>query len=278
MAEPGGGAGAAAPPRAAAAAPAHPRYASAGAGTGHPGRGPAVQAVVIDLDGTLLDTAADLAAAVNAMLVQLGRAPLSLAKVAEYVGKGAEILVHRALTDSPEGRAPQPQFESAYRAFLERYRRENGRQARPYPGVLEGLRAMRAQGLRLAVVTNKPSAFTGPLLQQCGLAGFFELVVSGDTLARKKPDPLPMLHACEHFGLPPAQVLAIGDSLNDAIAARAAGMPVFAVPYGYNEGLDVQSLDVDAIVCTLLEAAQRIGPAAQDGRGAGAASPSSPVA
>jgi len=213
------------------------------------------RAVILDLDGTLLDTAADLAAAVNAMLVDAGRAPLPLERVAAYVGKGAAVLVHRALTDDPEGRAAEAEFEPAYRAFLEHYRVENGRSAVLYPGVLAGLEAMRAKGLRLAVVTNKPSAFISPLLEQCGIAHFFELVVGGDSLARRKPDPLPMLHVCESFGLEPAQVVAIGDSLNDALAARAAGMPVLAVPYGYNEGRDVRSLDVDAIVSSLLEAA-----------------------
>ncbi|GAA4407542.1 phosphoglycolate phosphatase [Quisquiliibacterium transsilvanicum] len=231
------------------------------------GLGPAVQtsvrkgqalrarAVILDLDGTLLDTAADLAAAVNAMLADAGRPTLPTARVAAYVGKGAAVLVHRALTDDPAGRAPEAEFEPAYRAFLEHYRVENGRHAVLYPGVLAGLDAMRAKGLRLAVVTNKPSVFIAPLLEQCGIAHYFELVVGGDSLPRRKPDPLPMLHVCEAFGLEPAQVVAIGDSLNDALAARAAGMPVLAVPYGYNEGHDVRSLDVDAIVSSLLEAA-----------------------
>lgn len=220
------------------------------------------RAVILDLDGTLLDTAADLAAAVNAMLADAGRPRLPVDRVAAYVGKGAAVLVHRALTDDPEGRAPDAEFEPAYRAFLEHYRVENGRSAVPYPGVLEGLEAMRARGLRLAIVTNKPQAFIAPLLAQCGIAQFFDLVVGGDTLARRKPDPLPMLHVCEVFGLAPAQVVAIGDSVNDALAARAAGMPVLAVPYGYNEGQDVRSLDVDAIVSSLLEAAGLIEPCA----------------
>lgn len=222
----------------------------------------AAAAVIIDLDGTLLDTVADLAAAVNAMLLQVGQSPLPVSRVAEHVGKGAEVLVHRALTDSPDGRVSPERFEPAYRAFLAHYGRENGRHARIYPGVVEGLDAMRAMGLRLAVVTNKPSDFTGPLLGQCGLAHFFDLVVSGDSLPRRKPDPLPMLHVCEIFGLPASQVVAIGDSLNDAIAARAAGMPVFVVPYGYNEGHDVHSLEADAIVDSLLEAAALLDPVA----------------
>lgn len=218
----------------------------------------AVSAVIVDLDGTLLDTVADLAAAVNAMLADLGRTPLPLARVRDFVGKGAEVLVHRALTDTLDGRADAATFAPAMAAFLRHYQRENGLHARCYPDVVEGLEAMRGAGLRLAVVTNKPHAFTVPLLHQQGLSGFFELVVSGDSLPRKKPDPMPMLHVCERFGVPPQRMLAIGDSVNDALAARAAGMCVMAVPYGYNEGLEVQSLDVDAIVATLLHAASLV--------------------
>ena len=235
--------------------------------TPHAG-GPAIVArrfpaagVIIDLDGTLLDTAADLAAAVNAMLADLGRPGLPVEQVARYVGKGAEVLVHRALTGRPDGRVGPGEFEPAMRGFLAHYQRENGRHARLYPGVLEGLEAMRGKALRLAVVTNKPAAFTGPLLAMTGVAEFFELVVSGDTVARKKPDPLPMLHVCERFGLPPRRMVAIGDSMNDALAARAAGIAVMTVPYGYNEGRDVRSLDVDAIVATLFDASMLIDPA-----------------
>lgn len=220
----------------------------------------AARGVILDLDGTLLDTVADIAAAVNAMLAERSRPALPVERVAQYVGKGSEVLVHRCLTGSAEGRAPDPEFGPAMRAFLDHYRRENGIRSRVFPGVAEGLAAMRAKGLRLAVVTNKPAAFTVPLLERTGLAGFFELQVSGDTVARKKPDPLPMLHVCERFGLPPQRMVAIGDSVNDALAARAAGIPVMTVPYGYNEGHSVRSLDVDAIVNSLVDAAALIDP------------------
>jgi len=220
----------------------------------------AARGVILDLDGTLLDTVADITAAVNAMLAECSRPALPLERVAEYVGKGSEVLVHRCLTGSADGRAPQQAFGPAMRAFLDHYRRENGLRTRVFPGVTEGLAAMRAKGLRLAVVTNKPAAFTGPLLDRTGLARFLELQVSGDTVARKKPDPLPMLHVCERFGLPPQRMVAIGDSVNDAIAARAAGIPVMTVPYGYNEGRSVRSLDVDAIVDSLVDAAALIDP------------------
>jgi phosphoglycolate phosphatase len=216
------------------------------------------RAVIIDLDGTLLDTAADLAAATNRMRAELGLAPLGERVIAGYVGKGSEVLVHRALAGSLEGRVDDALHARALASFFGHYQAENGRHARPYPGVREGLDAMRAKGLRLACVTNKPHAFTLPLLQRCGMLADFELVVGGDSLPRRKPDPLPMLHVARVFGLPAAQVVAIGDSLNDAQAARAAGMPVLSVPYGYNEGVDVRSLDVDGIVDSLLDAAQRI--------------------
>ncbi|MEN9316005.1 MAG: hypothetical protein RIS35_2398 [Pseudomonadota bacterium] len=224
------------------------------AGAGRPDLAFSVSAVIIDLDGTLLDTVADLTAAVAAMLREIGRAPIPEDRVARYIGKGAEVLVHRAVTDSVDGLLPEAEFERAIESFRRHYARENGLSARVYPGVIEGLERMRVMGLRLAVVTNKPEAFTVPLLERTGLLHHFELVVGGDTLPRRKPDPMQMLHVCARFGISPERVVAIGDSVNDALAARAAGMPVFAVPYGYNEGADVRTLDVDAIVDSLFDA------------------------
>jgi phosphoglycolate phosphatase len=216
----------------------------------------AVRGVIIDLDGTLLDTAPDLVAAANAMRVDQGLDPLPFATIARFVGKGAEMLVHRALTGRPDGRAPPDRFAAGYSQFLTHYRVENGARTREYPDARAGLQAMRSLGLRLACVTNKPRAFTEPLLERFELGHFFEAIVSGDTLPQKKPDPAPLLHASHRFGIEPARMLAIGDSLNDAQAARAAGMPVLLVGYGYNEGRDVHGLDVDGIVATLLAASQ----------------------
>ena len=218
------------------------------------------RAVIIDLDGTLLDTAADLAAAVNAMLVELGRSPLALRDATRFIGKGAEVLVHRALTGRLDGRVESHELSPALEAFHRHYTRENGLRSQLYPGVLEGLSAMRAKGLRLACVTNKPQGFSDVLLERRALSGYFDLVVGGDALARKKPDPLPMLYVCQRFGVAATEVVAIGDSINDALAARAAGMSVLAVPYGYNEGADVATLDVDAIVPTLHAASALIEP------------------
>jgi len=214
-----------------------------------------VRAAIIDLDGTLLDTVADLAAAANAMRSDLGQEPLPLELLATFIGKGVESLVHRTLAGHIDGRVEQGLWQDGMRSFAVHYQRENGRQATLYPQVREGLAALRALGLRLACVTNKPQVFTDQLLRNTGLDTEFELVLGGDALERKKPDPLPLLHVCQRFGVAPVEVVAIGDSVNDALAARAAGMPVLAVPYGYNEGRDIATLDVDAIVATLLEAA-----------------------
>lgn len=215
-------------------------------------RFPALGAI-IDLDGTLLDTAADLAAGTNAMLAELGRPALPVEEVARYVGKGGEVLVHRALTGSLDGRVDADLAARAMEAFLRHYARENGARCRVYPGVVEGLKSLRARGLKLACVTNKPQAFSESLLAAKGLAPWFDLIVGGDLLPRRKPDPLPMLHVCERFGIAPGRMIAIGDSDNDAAAARAAGMPVLVVPYGYNEGRPAESIDADGIVASLAE-------------------------
>jgi len=206
----------------------------------------------------LLDTAADLAAATNLMMIELGREPLPQATVASYIGKGVEILVHRALGGSLDARVDHDLHTRGHDAFMRHYQVENGRHSRPYDGVVEGVAAMRAKGLRLACVTNKPKSFADPLLAHFGLAQCFELIVGGDTLPLRKPDPMPMLHVAQRFEVDPLKIVAIGDSLNDALAARAAGMPVFAVPYGYNEGRDVRTLDVDAVFDSLLIAADHI--------------------
>lgn len=217
----------------------------------------AVRGVLIDLDGTLLDTVPDLAAAVNAMRAEFGRAPLPTAQVAAYVGKGADVLVHRALTESLDGRAAEPAFERGKASFYAHYRRENGRQALVFPGVRDALRLLRERGLALACVTNKPREFTVELLERVGLVDF-DAVVTGDDTREKKPHPAPMLRACELLGVPPAEAAMVGDSENDVLSARAAGCRVIVVETGYNEGRPVGSLDADAIVPGLLDAARLI--------------------
>jgi phosphoglycolate phosphatase len=217
-----------------------------------------VKAVTIDLDGTLLDTVKDLAVAVNLMLRQVGRAPLDEALVRTFVGKGIPNLVKRALTGKLSGEPDAVLFERALPLYLDCYESVNGKYTTLYPGVPEGLEALGSAGFPLACVTNKSERFTLPLLAQMRIDHYFSLVIAGDTLPQKKPDPLPLTHTCRHFGIAPAQMLMIGDSLNDAQAARAAGCPVICVSYGYNEGADVRELDVDAIVATLFEATKLI--------------------
>jgi phosphoglycolate phosphatase len=217
---------------------------------------PRFSAALFDLDGTLLDTALDLAAACNRMLAALDRPALPVATVATFVGKGTTRLVERCLAATAAGGTPDPAVRSrALDLFGTAYAEESGRQATLYPGVLAGLDAFAHAGFRLACVTNKPARFTEPLLAATGLAGRFDLVVSGDTVARAKPDPMPVLHACARLAVAPAASVMIGDSENDAVAGRAAGCRVLCVTYGYTEGVPVTALPCDGLVASLAEAA-----------------------
>ena len=214
-----------------------------------------IAAVMVDLDGTLLDTVPDISAAASRMLAALDLPERTQDEVRNFIGKGIPNLVRRCLQASADAARAQALQAEALALFQDFYFEESGRRSAPYPGVIEGLERFRALALRLACVTNKAARYTEPLLEQKGLARYFELVVSGDTLARKKPDPMQLVHICAEFDLTPAQVLLVGDSANDALAARAAGCPVLCVSYGYNEGGDVHDLDCDAIVDSLSEAA-----------------------
>ena len=217
-----------------------------------------IKAVVIDLDGTLLDTAPDLADAAIAMAEELGLPPIDLATVKTYIGNGVSRLVKRVLTRDMDAEPDAALFGRALPSYEKHYAAHVSRKSQVFPGVREGIAALQQAGLRVACITNKAEKFTVPLLRDTGLFDAFEFILSGDTLPKKKPDPLPLLHACQHFGIESQDLLLIGDSLNDAQAARAAGCPVFVVPYGYNRGRDVRELDVDAIVPTLLDAAKKV--------------------
>jgi len=210
------------------------------------------QSVTFDLDGTLLDTIADLAEACRRMLEEIGAPPRSPAEVHCFVGKGMAVLVERCLT---HGTPPTAEaLHAAIESFKRHYAAVNGEFSQIYPGVLDGLQAWRESGLKLGVVTNKPGMFTEALIERMGLADYFDVIVSGDTTAHKKPHPEPILHACRLFNVRPDRNLHIGDSENDILAARAAGSPTFCVPYGYNEGKPVDSADCDALVSDLLAA------------------------
>lgn len=220
---------------------------------------PAIKAVLIDLDGTLLDTVLDLHAAADAMLADLGRPPVAVADIRAYVGRGIPNLVKRVLAgtlDAADDPAPPP--EQALASFKRHYAHFNGRRATPFPGVMDGLDAFKAKGLPLGVITNKAQAFTLPLLERTGLAPYLSVIVSGDSLPKPKPDPMPLVWACGRLNVSPADTLMIGDSVHDFHAGRAAGCRTFLVPYGYNEGQDVRGLECDAIVSSLVEAATLI--------------------
>ena len=216
-----------------------------------------VSAIVIDLDGTLLDSAPQLAEAANRMLREIDYAPVSQDVLSSYIGNGIGWLVKRALTGEMHATPDAALFEHAMPIFNKHYS-QLLLDSKPYDGVIEGLESMRAAGFRLGCITNKASRFTEPLLVGTGLAKYFDIVVSGDTLPEKKPHPLPLQYAAKFFGVPVENLLLVGDSLNDTLAARAAGCPVFCVPYGYNRGEPVSNLDQDAVIAHISAALPRI--------------------
>ena len=223
-------------------------------------------AAIVDLDGTMVDTLGDFAVSLNHMLADLSLPPVAPAAIEKMVGKGSEHLILSALAhvlSSDEGaaaggaqalhRRAEALFDRAWERYQHHYLAVNGQHSAVYPGVAEGLETLRSRGLRLACLTNKPTSFAKPLLAAKGLDGFFEFAFGGDAFARKKPDPLPLLKTCEALGTAPTRTLMIGDSSNDAKAARAAGCPVLLVTYGYNHGEPVRGVDADGFVDSLAE-------------------------
>jgi phosphoglycolate phosphatase len=210
-----------------------------------------VSAVALDLDGTLVDTLPDLHEAAMRMLSDMRQPAVSEATVRAYVGDGVDRLVKRLLTGTADGEPDARLFEEATANFRNHYAKVLTRASRPFPGVVTALEKLRTRGFKLACVTNKPAGFTEPLLERLELKKYLDLVLSGDSLPRKKPDPLPLQHVARFFSIAPARLLMVGDSPVDTEAARAAGCPVFCVPYGYRGTRTVQALDCDAIVPTL---------------------------
>ncbi|HNR60373.1 MAG TPA: phosphoglycolate phosphatase [Thauera sp.] len=219
----------------------------------------AARAVLFDLDGTLLDTITDLADAANLTLAELGRPLRSQDEIHSFVGKGIPNLVRRCMTEGTQ--ASDAEIDVAIGVFRRHYAVVNGARTRIYPGITDTLDAMRALGLKLAVVTNKAEAFSLPLLERMGIAHHFDTVISGDTLDVKKPDPAVVRLACERLGVATADALMIGDSANDALAAQAAGMPVLLVTYGYSEGVPVDTIECDGLLSIATDALQYIATA-----------------
>jgi len=209
--------------------------------------------ILIDVDGTLVDSVPDLAYCVDELMKALGRPVHGEAKVRNWVGNGVERLVRRALIGQLDGEPPDADYARAYPIFLELYAENTSKRSRLYPGIREGIDWLKSQGYLLGCVTNKAAQFTLPLLQDLGVRDDFAIVVSGDTLPVKKPDPAPLLHAAQHFGVTPTESLMVGDSVSDVKAARAAGFQIVCMSYGYNHGVDIRTANPDAVIDSLVE-------------------------
>ena len=211
-----------------------------------------IKLIMFDLDGTLVHTAPEIATAINLMLADLGLQTLSASQVQSYIGEGAEVLLKRCLTGQLNTEPDVALFNKAETNFFAHYANILT-QSLPYDGVIDALKALQNKGYRLACVTNKPAQFTQPLLIASGLHHFFEMVVSGDTLTKKKPDPMQLMHICAELNVPIEQALLVGDSATDIDAAKAAGCTIVTVPYGYNQGKTIDPASVDACIDDLTQ-------------------------
>ena len=219
-----------------------------------------VDAAIVDLDGTMVDTMGDFNEAINRMLRELALPPIEPHHIEHMVGKGSEHLLRSLLKHvlALDGKALNAMnieaiYPSAWTSYQRHYLAINGQFSAVYAGVEEGLQVLQSRGLRLACLTNKPTSFALPLLKAKGLDGYFEMVFGGDAFERKKPDPLPLIKTCEALGTAPVRTLMVGDSSNDAQAARAAGCPVVLVTYGYNHGQPVRAVDADGFLDSLTQ-------------------------
>ena len=228
-------------------------------------------AAIVDLDGTLVDTLGDFVVALNLMLGDLSLPLVDRAMVERLVGKGSEHLIKSVLAHklqalvainsvasgapdaNPDDLAVNKLYDTAWSSYQRHYAAINGQHSEVFPGVIAGLALLKARGLKLACLTNKPTSFALALLKAKGLNGFFEVTFGGDAFDRKKPDPLPLLKTCEALGVVPHRTLMIGDSSNDAQAARAAGCPVLLMTYGYNHGEPIHAVDSDGCIDSLDE-------------------------
>ena len=207
---------------------------------------------MIDLDGTLMHTAPEIARAVNRMLSALAKPVIDEKQIEAYIGEGAQVLIKRCLTGQFDGEPALVEFAKAEQLFFEYYA-QIATESKPYPQVLESLQALKNAGYRLACVTNKPSRFTVPLLEASDLLQYFALVVCGDTLSKKKPEPDQIFYICEKLAVLIDEVVLIGDSKTDISAARNAGCYIFTVPYGYNQGHEIAANSVDAKINNMTE-------------------------
>lgn len=205
--------------------------------------------VIFDLDGTLVDSAADIAEAVNRSLTEWKLPTFDQARIESWIGEGSRKLITRAFREA----GSTVDIDQVMDGFLLHYGQTLLLQAHAYPGVVEVLAALRAQGAKLAVCTNKPSRFVAPLLQHLGLEGYFDALIGGDSLPERKPSPLPLQHLAARFGQASEQCLMVGDSASDLHAAQAAAMPVVLVSYGYKKTLDLHSAGALAVIDDMRE-------------------------
>lgn len=209
--------------------------------------------VLIDVDGTLVDSVPDLAYCVDEMMLVLGREPHGEGKVRDWVGNGVERLVRRALIGQLDGEPDEALFDEAYPVFMQLYADNTCKRTVLYPGVEEGLQYLKESGYKLGCVTNKAAQFTLPILQTLAIRDYFGVVVAGDTLPVKKPDPRPLLHAAEQLGVSPEKSMMLGDSQSDVKAARAAGFQIICMSYGYNHGEDIRIYNPDKVIDSMSE-------------------------
>jgi len=210
--------------------------------------------ILIDVDGTLVDSVPDLAYCIDEMMKQLDMPVRGIDAVREWVGNGVERLTKRALVNALSGEPDAGLFAKAMPIFNTLYAVNNSQRSNLYPGVLESLEAFKADpDYRVGCVTNKAARFTIPILEDLGIKDFFEIIICGDTLEKKKPDPLPLLHVAEKLGIKPENALMLGDSMSDVKAARAAGFKIVCMSYGYNHGEDIRDYNPDAVIDTMTE-------------------------
>jgi phosphoglycolate phosphatase len=212
--------------------------------------------ILVDVDGTLVDSVPDLAFCVDEMQKALDLPERGEVLVRQWVGNGVERLVKRALTDSMDGEPEEMLYQKALSVFRELYAENTSRRSHLYDGVITGLDYLKHAGYILGCVTNKAGEFTLPILRDLGIHDYFEVIICGDDTARKKPDPLPLLTAAERLSIDPQQSLMIGDSQSDVKAARAAGFQILCVSYGYNHGEDIRGFNPDAVLDSFAELPQ----------------------
>ncbi len=216
----------------------------------------AIKAILIDLDGTLIHSAPEIARAGNQMLAAMQLPTLASKTIQSFIGEGALTLIKRTLNTSlsqdPNDAVNESLLKTAKTNFFEAYT-TLATESKPFEKVEAALKAFQAANIPLACVTNKPAQFTEPVLKANGLHDYFEQVVSGDTLSKKKPEPDQIFHICDQFSIEPCEALLLGDSNTDILAANNAGCYVFTVPYGYNQGLAIDTTQVDATIIDLYD-------------------------